>query len=95
MGARSTRWLEERERRGLSSVRNDRSRLATHILPVFGAKPVRAVTRAEVESFVEVLERRVRAGAMSWKTALNVWTLLCAMFRDASASKSRALRGAR
>ncbi len=88
----SDRWIEERERRGLSSVRNDKSRLATHILPVFGDRPVRAITRADVESFVEQLDRRVRSDKLSWKTALNIWTLLCAMFRDASASKARALR---
>ena len=88
----SDRWIEERERRGLSSVRNDKSRLATHILPVFGDRPIRAVTRADVEGLVERLDGQVLANKMSWKTALNIWTLLCAMFRDASTAKSRALR---
>ncbi|MDB4931662.1 MAG: hypothetical protein JWM10_4146 [Myxococcaceae bacterium] len=88
----SVRWIVERERRGIRSVRNDQSRLDTHILPVFGNQPIRAVVRADVEGFVERLDRKVQGETLSWKTALNIWTLLCAMFRDASASKSRALR---
>jgi integrase len=34
----------------------------------------------------------VIAGALSWKTALNVWGLLSKLFKDACASKVRALR---
>ncbi|MBM4364003.1 MAG: site-specific integrase, partial [Deltaproteobacteria bacterium] len=51
-----------------------------------------AITREEVEAFVGNLDRRVRAGELSWKTAVNVWTLVRRAFGDASAGKALALR---
>lgn len=89
----SLRFLQDRRRRGLTSVRNDEGRLRTHILPFFGPQtPVRAITRERVEALVERLDRQTHAGELGWKTALNIWTLICAMFREASGSKTRALR---
>ena len=44
----SERWLEDRERRGLSSVGDDRGRLKKWILPTLGELPIAGVTRQDV-----------------------------------------------
>lgn len=86
------RWLEAREESGYTSVAADRSRMGTHILPVLGAKDVRKVTRAELEDLVDALDRRVRAGSLSWKSARHIWSLVSKMFDDAHNAKRRTLR---
>ena len=40
----SVRWVSYREEKGLTSTRDDHSRLRTHILPKLGARPVAAIT---------------------------------------------------
>jgi len=88
----SDRWLAWREERGLESVRDDRSRLRTHVLPLLGQLQVRAITSGHLEDVRDALDAKVRAGHLSWKTAQNVWALVHAAFRDASQSKNRGLR---
>lgn len=88
----SIRWLEERERRKLSSVGTDRSRFKTHVEPVIGSLPIRKVTRSDVERLVEDLDSRVVANKLSWKTALNVWALVVKLFDDAHKAKALSLR---
>jgi len=88
----SERWLAWREKSGLESVRDDRSRLRTHVLPLLASKQMRAIASGHVEDLRDALDEKVRAGDLSWRTAQNVWALVHAAFRDASASKNRALR---
>lgn len=88
----SERWLEEREGRGLTSTKDDKSRLKLHVLPTLGTLSMGMVTRNDVEGLVEVLDGKVRAGTISWKTARHAWALVTRMFRDAKASKKRDLR---
>jgi hypothetical protein len=88
----SERWLEEREGRGLTSTKDDKSRLKLHVLPTLGTLAMGMVTRNDVEGLVEALDAKVRAGTISWKTARHAWALVTRMFRDAKASKKRDLR---
>lgn len=88
----SKRWLETRKVRGLVSVRDDRFRLSTHILPVIGALPMALVTRAHLEDLVERLDAKSRTGTISWKTARHIWGLTTKMFHDATNAKNRSLR---
>lgn len=87
-----TRWCEEREERGLTSVRGDRGRLATYVLPIIGPRPIATVTQEQIEAVVIDLDKRVRAKTMSWKTASNVWGNVSKLFDDASHAKDRTLR---
>lgn len=82
------RWLAAREAKGLTSVETDRGRLKKWVAPVLKDKPMVAVTREDIEA----VDAAVLAGASSWKTALNIWGLVSKMFKDATASKTKALR---
>jgi len=88
----SDRWIVTRRVRGLRSVGTDVQRLSTHVLPRLGALPMAKVMRADLEAFVEHLDDRVRAKAISWKTAGHVWGLLTKMMADACGAKQRDLR---
>lgn len=88
----SERWLKDREARGLTSARDDRSRLKVHVLPLLGTFVMADVPREQIEDLVTRLDARVRAGETSWKTARHAWALTTRMFRDAKASKRRDLR---
>jgi integrase len=88
----SERWFVVREARGLSAVENDRGRFRKWVLPRLGQDPIAGVTREDIERLVEHLDASVRAGGLSWKSALNVWGLVAKMFDDACSGKVRALR---
>ena len=92
LAAWAERWFEDRERRGLVSVRVDRQRLARWVWPVFGAVPLPRLTRAELERLVSALDEHVRERRMRWKTAANIWGLVTKMCSDACGSKLAALR---
>jgi hypothetical protein len=49
-------WLDERERRGLASVRTDRGRWSKWIEPQIGALHMTAVTTEDLERFVQHLD---------------------------------------
>jgi integrase len=85
-------WFAARAERGLSSVKDDRGRFQSHIDPALGSMLVKEIGRSDVEKFVETLDTRVRAGEMSWKTALNAWAVVTRMFKDACRSKVTSLR---
>lgn len=89
-------WCADRERRGLSSVEDDRGRLRKWILPrlgpPLGERAAAAISRTDLEALVEDLDGRVLAGELSWKTAKNVWGVVTKMFSDAVRSKTAALR---
>ena len=92
----TTAWCVDRERRGLSSVDDDRGRLRKWILPrltpTLGSRLIAEIGKADLEALVEDLDARVRAGELSWKTAKNVWGLVTKLFKDAVKSKTAALR---
>ena len=92
LAAWAERWFEDRERRGLVSVRVDRQRLARWVWPVFCAVPLPRLTRAELERLVSALDEHVRERRMRWKTAANIWGLVTKMCSDACGSKLAALR---
>ena len=86
------RWLTDREKRGIANVSTDRWNLGKYLFERFGDLPMTSVTRDDVESVVEKLDRRIADGEISWKTAANVWSTIAKMFADASNSKVRSLR---
>ena len=92
LAAWAVRWFEARERRGLKSVRADRARWATWVEPRLGALPVAAITRADVEAWVEWVDEQVQSEALAWKTATCAWSLLTTALRDAAHGKVKALR---
>ena len=86
------RWVEDRETRGIATTLDDRSRYREHVKAKIGNRPLARVSRGELESIVERLDDRVRAGELSWHTAWRVWGLVTKMFADACAHKRRDLR---
>lgn len=48
----AAKWLALREASGVKSLRNERSRLTHHVLPVLGAKPLDAVRRSDVRDLI-------------------------------------------
>jgi len=86
------RWLKHREAQGLESVRDDRSRLKTHVVPLVGPVQMRAISVGHIEDVRDGIDAKIKSGDLSWKTGQNVWTIVRAVFRDARASKNRALR---
>jgi integrase len=88
----SERWIKSREERGNTTTRDDASRLEHHVFPTLGDRPIAIVTRDDVETVVEKLDGKVRAGELSWHTAWNVWAVVSRMFRDAANAKQRDLR---
>jgi integrase len=90
----NARRLEHLEACGYATVSDIRSR-AVRIYAAFGSKDVAKVTSSDVEDLRELLDREIRAGVISWKTASHVWSDVRCMFRDAVSSKERALRARR
>jgi hypothetical protein len=85
------RWLKDRTGR-VGSIRHDRSRLTHHVLDLIGTLDVRSIDRESIERVRDDLDRKIAAGAFSWKTAANVWTVVTSMFDDATNAKKRELR---
>jgi integrase len=85
-------WLEERERRGLASVRTDRGRWEKWVEPQIGALKMATVTTEDLERLVQHLDDAVRDGKFHWKTAKNTWGLVTKAFKDACRSKALSLR---
>ena len=71
----------------MSCVRTDRIVLDLHVHPTIGRLGIAAVTRTDLKRLVETLDEKVRSGALSWKTATNVWMTVRALFRDAQGAK--------
>ncbi len=86
------RWLVERERRGLRAVKDDRSRMQNHVLPVLGARGILDVNAKDIRELVATLDAKSRGGFMSTATARKVWGVVSKMFDDACRSKVEALR---
>jgi hypothetical protein len=63
---------------------------------VLGAIPMRDVTRDDLRRLVSALDAKAKVGSyrvegkrhpFGWKTAVNVWSVARAMFRDAATAK--------
>ncbi|MCC6523376.1 MAG: hypothetical protein IT373_11990 [Polyangiaceae bacterium] len=85
-------WLAARRARGLTSVRENDQHWRVHIAPVVGSKHVRHWAAVDLRALCVALDKRVRAGELSWKTAANVWGTATRMCRDACRSKLDTLR---
>lgn len=85
------RWCKDREARG-TPARDQRGHFAKWIGPRFVDRLVDSITRRDVESWVEWIDGQVRAGALSAKTAANVWGTFTKAMRDAAAAKTLGLR---
>lgn len=97
--AYADKWIATRR-----DQREPRTHLRLYILPVLkrNAAPdgsagvswpdMTEITRADVERIVEDLDKRVRDGEISWKTALNAWGTVSKLFADAARSKRAELR---
>jgi integrase len=86
------RWLDDRDRRGLSGIQRERGSMHVHVSPIIGKKPMTAITRRDLEAIVERLDRAVVDKKIAWKTAIRVWGSTRKLFRDAARSKTQALR---
>ena len=86
------RWFANRDGRGFEDVENDRSRYRTWIADELGSRPIASIGTDELEAFIETLDGAVQEERISWKTAVNVWTLIATAFDDAHRSKTRSLR---
>ena len=86
------RWTTARAAKGLLSGRSDRGRFTKWIAPVLGTEPMARVPRRKLEELVQSLDRGVRADALAWKTATNIWGVATKMFADACRSKVLLLR---
>jgi integrase len=102
----SERWLADRDARGFSGINIEQSRLTTHVFPViaggvaFCEKPIRAITRRDIEVLVSSWDEKVRtrrnapeskAGA-SGVSMGRVWATVMKLFDDACNSKNLSLR---
>lgn len=85
-------WCELRTRRGQTSVREVDAHYRVHITPVLGTKPIRLWTPDDLRALSRSLDAKVQAGALSWKTASNVWGTASKMCTDAVRSKDDRIR---
>ncbi len=86
------RYFAFRDNRGIKGLRQERDRYASHLSPLFGKRPLRTITRQEVEQLVARLDERVRAREMSWRSAGHVWAMLSHALKEACSSKRLDLR---
>ncbi|MBI3206677.1 MAG: tyrosine-type recombinase/integrase [Myxococcales bacterium] len=83
-------WHSDRERRGL--VRSVASNIDLYIAPATGNKHVRDWTGEDLRALVRLLDTKVQAGEISWKTATNIWGTATCMCWDACSAKVESLR---
>lgn len=57
-----------------------------------GDERMSTVSRDRIIEIVSALDEKIVAGELSWKTAATTWGVVKTMFRDARASKNRALQ---
>jgi integrase len=98
------RWTTDRTARGIVSAELDAGRVKKWV--DFGDTPIRDITKADLEKFVERLDRAAAAYAeaertnakrdlsvmTSWKAAINLWGIVTNAFTDAHNSKTLGLR---
>ena len=85
------RWLDDREGR-VNSIKDDRTRMRLHVLPVLGALDAATFTRDDVERLRDDLDAKIVRRELAWKTAASVWTLMTSMCADMVNAKRREFR---
>lgn len=85
----AARWLESRAH--LSSVKVNGYELG-HVPDAIGLLPIVAIERRHMQELVLLLDKKVRAGDISWKWAGNVWSTVRKLFADARSHKDPALQ---
>ncbi len=85
-------WFAERKAGGKKSTRPDESKWNTWVVVRLGERAVAELTRADLEAWVEWVDRQVRAGKLAPKTAALAWGLITSAMQAASAGKVKALR---
>jgi integrase len=82
------KWLEAREKRGLSSAKANRHQMA-HLLPTLGDTRLSQLTRKEIAAAVVAIQqsgkRSKRGGTIAPRTVLHSYSLLRTMLDDAVA----------
>jgi len=85
-------WIAERKRRGYTSTPENSSHYHEHIEPAIGPKHVRDWTADDMRTLSRVLDVKVQAEQLSWKSASNIWGTATKMCDDACTAKTDALR---
>jgi integrase len=78
-------YLAHRDAKGHAPVRWI---LNQHITPVLGDKHPKDWTRQDCEAIVTALDLKIAAGALSWKSGANAWSLFTKACKVASSAKS-------
>lgn len=100
-----SRWFDHRKRTGHASADKDRGRFNKWAGPI-AKLAMSDVTTAHLEALVESLdeaaqryaraekrgERPKQENSLSWKSAINTWTVIRCGFKDAFNSKTKSLR---
>lgn len=83
------RWVREREERGLSSARDDRTRLERHAMPDLGHLPLVEVRTRHVRDLIRKLRTLIgpTKKQLAPRTVRHVYGLLHRMFEDALADE--------
>ena len=97
MGEYAERWCAWRESSGFGCADDDRGILQRHVLPYIGTLDVRIIARDDLKRLVSELDDKARRGysadgkggtrSFGWKTAINAWVVVRALFRDARGAK--------
>jgi integrase len=74
------RWLKEREKRGLRSVRDDKGRINNHVLPKIGKLKLNEVRPRHIRDLVRALRQD---SDIAPRTIRNTYGIAHAMFHDA------------
>lgn len=88
-------WFKHKERRGKCTphtIKLDRGRYDKHVSPRIGSKPMAAVTRADLEQLVAVLDDDAARGRLSWNSGVKIWGIVRGAFDEAVRSKLPELR---
>jgi integrase len=80
----SKRWLASRSAK---TARDNGSHLEHHVLPIIRNVPMREVTSAHGDAIVAKLDEKIASGAISDKTARNIWGTARKMMREAAHAK--------
>ena len=75
----ATSWIEEREKQGIISVKDDESILRNHILPSLGSMRLEEVKPKHIRALVRQLKQKKLAP----RTVRNIYGVLHTLFRDA------------
>lgn len=85
------RWYSS-TRSKVSRPKDERRQYELWIRPTLGQLGITTISRADVERWVEQMDRHVAVGRLRSGTAMRLWSFLLAILRDASTSKVRELR---